>query len=621
MKDGYIGAKELAARWNCSQQWLSSLCRQGAIAGAVMIGRRWHIPADAKKPDGFLETKTENSEKEKLPLLVGISDYMRAEQDYYYVDKTLIIKEILDTISGVTLFTRPRRFGKTLTMDMLKTFFEKQPKDTSKYFRNRKIWQCGKKYKMYQGRFPVIALNFKDVKFDNWQDTYEKLSMILQNEYIRHSEVLDCGKVNTFDRLYFQKVTSGSASKVELTDALGRLSSMLSAVYGEKVVILIDEYDTPIQQGFMQGFYEEVLSFMRMLLSAGLKDNNNLFKGILTGILRISKENLFSGLNNPTVDTVIDKKYSEYFGFTRTEVEDMARYYGREDKLAEIQQWYDGYQFGDTEIYNPWSVTNYFSNACDAQPYWANTSENSIIKELLADIDEQRAWELTALLSDGRILSELSLNIIYPRLHDNPDAVYSFLLMSGYLKAVEVVDIGYYYMALPNLEVKDIYRREILAWIGERWTNNITSSLRKALLTRNVGMLKQQLNDFMRATISWYDVSVEGFYHGMMLGLTAAVSDKYKITSNRESGTGRFDLQLEPKIKALPGIVMEFKALKGTDDKLLAEFATKALQQIKAKEYVTELDSRGISNIIGYGIAFSGKRVEIKVEEYAISSR
>lgn len=613
MEKQYISAKEFARLKGRTEQWVTSQCRKGAIRGAVKVGKSWQMPCDILNVGDSLNTKKEFvlPKESTLPLPVGISDYCTVENECYYVDKTLLIKELLDEHSSVILFTRPRRFGKTLTIDMLKVFFELNKQDTSVHFRKRKIWKCDRKYQELQGKFPVIALSFKDVKFTSWEDSYEKIGLLLQAEYNRHKEILISDRLSDFDKAYFAKVANCTASKVALTEALGRLSAMLAAVYEQKVLVLIDEYDTPVQQGFYYGFYDEVLNFMRLLLSSVLKDNTNLFKGVLTGILRISKENLFSGLNNLVVDTVLSKKYSSYFGFTIAEVEMMAQYYGSENKLAELREWYDGYRFGDMEIYNPWSVTNYFNNLCDPQAYWINTSENSILRELLAEINEENAYELTNLLQGNSILAKLNLNIIYPKLQHDTDAVYSFLLMAGYLKAVGTLEKGYFFLALPNYEIKEIYRDEVLAWIQNNWQDNVANNLRKALLSQDSEQLQKYLSGFLKSAVSWFDTSTESFYHGMMLGLTAAVSDKYNIKSNRESGLGRFDLALMPKAGALPGIIMEFKAETNCTEEKLELLSNTALAQIASKEYYNDLQAHGIKNIVGYGIAFSGKKAKI----------
>ncbi|MBQ0000920.1 MAG: AAA family ATPase, partial [Clostridiales bacterium] len=364
--------KELAAEWGLSERTITNLCINQKIEGAVKQGRSWKIPDDAKRPVDMrmkrkqLEVQTV-SERKTLP--VGVSDYIRAQRDYYYVDKTLLIKEFLDRKPLVSLFTRPRRFGKTVNMDMLRVFFEMSGEDTSKYFTDKKIWHCGQNYTCHQGKYPVIFLTFKDVKFDSWKATFEKISGILQAEFRRHSELLHSEKLMAFEREYYEKVLEGKANVVELASSLEILSRMLFEHHGTAPVIIIDEYDTPIQEGYSGDFYEEIIGFMRNFFSGAFKDNKYLTYGFLTGILRIAQESIFSGLNNLTVNSIMDPDYDQYFGFTREEVGQMLEYYGVSEKTGELKEWYDGYIFGNCEIYNPWSVINYIAKGCIPQAY------------------------------------------------------------------------------------------------------------------------------------------------------------------------------------------------------------------------------------------------------------
>jgi len=388
---------------------------------------------------------------------------------------------------------------------------------------------------------------------------------------------------------------------------------MLEKHHKTKTIVLIDEYDTPIQQGHSKGFYDKVISFMRNFMSGGLKDNPSLSFGVLTGILRVSKENLFSGLNNLIVNSVLDEKYSTYFGFTTDELKEMTEYYGKEDKLSEIKEWYDGYRFGSTEIYNPWSVANYFYNNCLAKPYWTNTSDNEIIHEIMTSLTSDMAENLFGLLQGKTVQTSLNMDVIYPKITDGTDTIFSFLLVAGYLKpvgkTVETEFGTFMELALPNKEIHRVYNTEILSWLKGRLDGNVMADFEKALYMNDGSKLKEALRRYMVICISSFDGAAEGFYHGMMLGLVAGMSSKYFIRSNRESGDGRFDLVLEPKESGMPGIIMEFKA--ETDAKNLESSAKKALTQIEEKNYDTELKDRGISNIIKYGIAFSGKKVEI----------
>ena len=356
--------KQIATEWGLSERTVNDLCKKNKIDGAIKVGKMWKIPDDAKKPiDGRITSGKyvrHSAGVTRKPLPIGISDYVRAQADYYYVDKTMLIKEFLDQKPLVSLFTRPRRFGKTLNMDMLRVFFEISEENTSKYFEDKAIWQCGEEYRNQQGQYPVVFLTFKDVKFDSWKATLDKIRDLLQEEFGRHQELATSERIAEYEKTYFAKIINGDASEVDLTASLAKLSQMLTKHYGKAPIIIIDEYDTPIQEGYSKDFYDEIIGFMRNFFSGAFKDNKNLTYGFLTGILRIAQESIFSGLNNLTVNSVMDEEYDQFFGFTVSEVREMLKYYGVLDKEEELKDWYDGYLFGSTEIYNPWSVINQF---------------------------------------------------------------------------------------------------------------------------------------------------------------------------------------------------------------------------------------------------------------------
>lgn len=564
---------------------------------------------------------TENMmEKEiKLPLPVGISDFRLASREYYYVDKTLMIRDILNERPMVSLFTRPRRFGKTLNMDMLRTFFEKTEEDTSVYFKDKKIWKCGDRYREYQGKYPVIFLTFKDVKRDTWEETYEHIVQLLREEYQRHIEIWKSDICNEYEKTVYQRIAEGTASSTEYITSLKLLSEMLHRQYGEKTIIIIDEYDTPIQQGHICGFYEQVVSFMRNFFSGGFKDNRHLAFGFLTGILRVARESIFSGLNNLIVNSVLDRKYSEYFGFVRDEVAEMASYYGAEDKMKELCDWYDGYCFGKTEIFNPWSVINYFSHDCEARSYWISTSSNDIIGEVLAEADDEIHRQLVGLLQGEKVVTYIDTSVIYPQIKRNPSSVYSFLLMAGYLKSTgknQLFGAGYMCeVALPNREILFVYQREILDQLTYMIPQSASIGIQEAIYTGNVEALCERLNKLLRTSVSYYDTAKENFYHGLMLGLLAMTDDRYKLSSNDESGDGRYDICLIPKQKELPGIIIELKAEKNCSTVRLRQLAERAVQQIKEKQYDQQLRQEKTERIIRYGVAFSVKNVEVVMEE------
>lgn len=545
-----ITVKEAAKLWGITERRVTVLCKEGRIEGAYKKGRGWVIPIDAEKPadiriktGAYRKTKTSSG----LPLPVGISDYRLASSEYYYVDKTMMIKDFLDERPMVSLFTRPRRFGKTLNMDMIRTFFEKTDEDTSIYFRDKKIWACGKKYRDYQGKYPVIFITFKDVKRDSWEETYDQISKILTQEFERHSELLESEQCSKYEKSYFKNVLEGKADSTDMMMSLQRLSQMLDEHYGIPPIIIIDEYDTPIQQGYMRGFYDKVILFMRNLFSGGLKDNRHLSYGFLTSILRVAKESIFSGLNNLKVNSILDNQYSGYFGFTPEEVKAIARYYHAEEKYAEISAWYDGYRFGKTEIFNPWSVINYFSNGCQPKAFWQSTGSNEIIGEILENAGEEIYERLNALLQRESFLTYIDTGVIYPHIRNNPSSVYSFLLVAGYLKVVKVDPAfsGEYMceVALPNREIAFVYNKEILQKLTDIIPQATAISIQEALYSNDAWRLQKEMHKLLLQSASCYDTARENFYHGFVLGLCAMMDNRYYISSNGESGEGRYDLK------------------------------------------------------------------------------
>ena len=611
-RNDYLSTSKVAAMLHMTTRRVVGLCHEGKFDGAVQDGRNWKIPEESVR--AYMGTV--GISDSLLPCAVGNTSYVEISSECYYVDKTLLIRDLIDDHNMVTLFARPRRFGKTLAINMLKTFFEKADEDTSKYFIDKKIWQCGQKYQSQQGSYPVIMLTFKDVKFDNWQDSLEAIRLVLKDEFKRHSELPGSNALGTDDKDYLARMEKGTLTDVEYSRALLNLTRMLATHHGRNVVILIDEYDTPIQQGYTRGFYQDVIAFMRNFLSGGLKDNPSLAFGVLTGIMRVSKENLFSGLNNLTVNTVLDDKYSSYFGFTGDEVQEMADYYGKSDGMQEIRKWYDGYRFGNSDIYNPWSVTSYFANNGQAKAFWANTSDNEIIREVLQELTPEVSDELTRIMQDEEIHAALNMEVVYPKMADGADTIFSFLLLAGYLtlsSAPEETEFGTFAtLKIPNMEIRRVYNTEVLGWMRTRSTGGVIQEIEKAIYFGDGKRLEKALRNYMISCISAFDGAAEGFYHGMVLGLVASLSTKYHIRSNRESGDGRFDLQMEPKEKMIPGIIMEFKSVPVSEKKDLSVNAEEAIAQIERQNYTRELEERGVKKIVKYGIAFSGKSVEVK---------
>ena len=608
--------KEKASEWELSVRAVNDLCKKGKVIGAVKIGRDWQIPDDAEKPsDGRIVNgryKKGTVPKTKKPLPIGISEYIRAQGEYYYVDKTLLIRDFLDRKELVSLFTRPRRFGKTMNMDMLRVFFEISDEDTSKYFSDKEIWKCGQQYRKHQGKYPVIFLTFKDVKFDSWDATFAKISELIQEEFGRHSVLRTSTKLEQYEKEYFEKILSGNVTEVELASSLQRLSKMLNSHYSIAPIIIIDEYDTPIQEGYSKDFFDDITRFMRNFFSGAFKDNHNLSYGFLTGILRIAQESIFSGLNNLAVNTILDEEYDSFFGFTESEVKKMLSYYGVSDKEKEVKDWYNGYLFGSHKIYNPWSVISYLSKGCLPQAYWVNTGKNEVLEDVLKSATEDITEKLYALLQRERVIARIDQNVIYRSISEDPANIYSLLLVAGYLKTPkkELQGDGSWLceVSIPNREIASVYKNEILSHlmligaVGQTTANKITESLFAAI------------TEYMNKSVSFYDSGAEGFYHGLMLGLIALMDNQYKIKSNRESGDGRYDICLFPRNERYPGIIMEFKSGKSLDEKALDTLSSEALNQIDDKNYDSEMRENGITNILKLGIAFSGKNVKIQSE-------
>lgn len=614
--------KETALEWGVSTRSVNDMCKKGKVQGAYKEKGVWMIPDDVSKPmDGRISSGRyvkQRQDRELKALPIGISDYVRAQSEYYYVDKTLLIKEFLDQKPLVSLFTRPRRFGKTLNMDMLRVFFEISEEDTSKYFIDKAIWRCGEEYRLHQGKYPVIFLTFKDVKFDTWEATIDKIRGLLQEEYGRHQELQNSNKLSAYEKDYFARILNRTANEVELTSALERLSKMLATHYGVAPIIIIDEYDTPIQEGYTRDFYEETISFMRNFFSGAFKDNRNLSYGFLTGILRIAQESIFSGLNNLVVNSVMDEAYDEFFGFTGDEVCKMLAYYDMSDREQELKNWYDGYLFGNEEIYNPWSVINYIAKGGIPQAYWVNTGSNEILEDVLKSATDDVTEKLYALIQGERVVARIDQNVIYRSLAENPSNIYSLLLVAGYLKTPrkELQADGSYLceVSIPNREIAAVYKSEILSHLLQvgALTRTTADKIAESLYAKDYRRLQGAIIEYMNKTISFYDGGAEAFYHGLMLGLLALVDNQYQIKSNRESGDGRFDICLFPREKKYPGMLFELKWAGNMGTEALEHFAEEALEQIENLRYDSEMQEIGITDILKFGIAFSGKNACVK---------
>lgn len=599
----YLSCSDASKAMGFSVRRIQQMCKNGELPGAIKEGRKWLIPDETIHMNHFAKNKS-------LP--IGVSDFKLATTGYYYVDKTLMIRDFLDKKPMVSLFTRPRRFGKTLNMDMLRVFFEKTNEDTSVYFKDKQIWQCGNYYTKHQGQYPVIFLTFKDIKSMTWEETFQKIRRLISLEFIRHNELETSSVLTSYEKEQYHLLAGDTGDEVDCQMGLQLLSLLLHKHYGRECIIIIDEYDTPIQQGHTCNFYPEIVNFMRNFFSGGLKDNPHLAFGFLTGILRVAKESIFSGMNNLKTYSILDDGYSSYFGFTEKEVKDMLRYYGKDDKYNELSEWYDGYRFGNTEIFNPWSVINYISDNCFPKAFWQSTGSNDIIGEIIQTATPEITKDLYKLLCGEKIAAYIDTGVIYPEVQNNPYSIYSFLLVAGYLKVANIYpqSDGNFMcdVAIPNKEITFVYEKEVLNRTNQ---NSLAISISQAIFSKDTQKLQTLLEDFMIKSISSIDGANEGFYHGMMLGLCAILGNRYKIRSNRESGLGRFDIQLMPLTKGMPGFIFEFKHTKDEHTDLSA-LADSALQQIEAKKYDTELRDNGVNSIIRIGIAFKGKSAVVR---------
>lgn len=597
----YISCESAAKKIGVSTRRIQQMCKQKEIVGAIKEGRNWLIPDNA-----ILSPKK--------PLPIGVSDFKSATTNYYYVDKTLLIRDFLNAIPMVSLFTRPRRFGKTLNMDMLRVFFEKTPEDTSIYFKDKYIWQCGDYYTKHQGQYPVIFLSFKDVKCSSWQETFQKISKLISLEFMRHSELESSSVLSSYEKEQYHRFASENINEVDCQMGLQLLSLLLHKHYDKECVIIIDEYDTPIQQGHLCDFYNEIVDFMRNFFSGGLKDNPHLAFGFLTGILRVAKESILSGMNNLKTNSILDNNYSSYFGFTNEEVRDMLAYYDYdyEDKYQEICEWYDGYRFGNSEIFNPWSVINYISDQCFPKAFWQSTGSNDIIGEIIGTATPEINENLYKLFCGNTVTTYVDTSVIYPEVQNNPNSIYSFLLVAGYLKVAEIYpqNDGNYMcdVAIPNKEILYVYEKEVLNRTNQ---NNVSISIHQAIFSKDTSKLQSLLENFMLKSISTMDGASEAFYHGMMLGLCAVLGSQFKVRSNRESGLGRFDIELLPMVKGIPGFIFEFKHTKDINVDL-DSLANSALKQIEDMKYDTELNDFGVEDIVKIGIAFRQKSAVVK---------
>ncbi len=565
--------------------------------------------------------------KRKIP--IGISNFEKLiKENYYFVDKSLIIKEFIDNGAAVILTPRPRRFGKTLNMSMIKCFFdinmkEKKNKLTGeveysrKFFDGLKIEKEADIMKM-QGEFPVISISFNTAKFNNFNDTMSRIRALMSEIYIEHKYLLDSDALENIEKEEFKRVIN-KEDNAELTAiALGNLTKYLYKYFNREVMVFIDEYDVPIQEGYIRGFYDEIVSFERVMFTALLKDNIYVNKALVTGILRVAKESIFSGLNNLEVDTLLSNKFSDKFGFIQEEVDELLTYYELEEKKSEIREWYNGYIFGKNVIYNPWSVLNYVKNNEDGfMPYWINSSANDLIKRLLLRGDKKIKMELEDFITGKSITKAIDENIVMGEVEDSNENIWSFLLLSGYLKSVKKETIRgkrQCELKIPNEEVQIFFENIVEKWFLESITNERYKELLRTLTGGNIEEFGYLFKRFVLNNLSYFDVSgkePEKVYHAFVLGMLVSLSENYEVKSNKESGFGRYDVMIVPKDVSKQGIIIEFKKIDELSKESIEEAAQKALKQIEDKKYIQELLDRGIKSIIKLAIVFKNKEVEI----------
>lgn len=552
------------------------------------------------------------------PLPVGIDSFEHLiTRGYYFIDKTWFIKELLDKKGSVNLFTRPRRFGKTLNMSMLQYFFEDmrtgngEKKDNAILFKNMRIMEAGEAYLAHMGTYPVISLTLKDAKQPDFELAYEAIKRQIADVYFYHRYILQAESLSEKKEEYLN-IMRRTADRSDYNQSIQFLSQCLELYYGKKVIILIDEYDVPLENAFTQHFYNEMVGFIRSLFESAFKSNSSLEFAVITGCLRISKESIFTGLNNLEVISILDWNYDEYFGFTKEEVRRLCKDCGLEHKYDLIKEWYNGYLFGNTNVYNPWSVIRYvkaLTSHEDEFPhsYWANTSSNTVVRRLIDIADDSVKSELEDLIDGGTVEKPVHEDITYEEVYENMDNLWNFMFFTGYFKKVDErmgeEDIRYLTLAIPNREVRYIFREKIMAWFDQKIRERDLTRLHTAFVNKDTQTLQEELTNILYETISSFDES-ENYYHGLVAGLLSGMKG-YRTKSNRETGKGRCDLFVKPVSRRKEAFIVEFKTTKRIKE--LEKKAEEALQQIDDKKYIMELEEDGYDITSSYGISFCGK--------------
>ena len=549
---------------------------------------------------------------------IGISDFkMLRMRDNYYMDKTMYIKHIIDNQSGVILITRPRRFGKTLNMSTLRYYFDCTQKDSKDLFKDLKIMEQGEKYTSKLGFYPVIYITLKDVQDTNYENMLLAMKSAMIDMYQEHMYLLNSDKIYEFEKEKITDILYAREDEVVLKNSVRELSKYLNRYYNKPVILLIDEYDVPLQNAYVEGYYDEAVKFFKTFYGTTFKDNPYLEKTVLTGVSRVAKESIFNGANNFDVYTILNDEFSSDFGITEEEMEKAIKDFNIEEDKEEIKKWYDGYIIGKTEgIYNPWSIINYFKNK-ELMPYWVNTSSNDLIKMTLKNSVTVKE-KIERLLKDEEIELPINLETIIVGIENDENNIWGLMLQTGYLKVTETVDLAMhiYKVKIPNYEIKFLFQQIVNDWFKDKVIGNDLRSILKDLITLNLKEFEKKFNVLVREMFSYMDVgenTAENFYHAFVLGMLVGLKDTYYVNSNRESGYGRYDIMLEPKDKNGNSFIMEFKVLDDMEEKTIDETLENAKKQIEEKGYETNLRERGFENITKMVYAFKGKEVKMEV--------
>ena len=551
------------------------------------------------------------------PLPIGVEDFKRlVDNGYYFVDKTLMIKELLENKESVNLFTRPRRFGKTLNMSMLQRFFEATENSNAYLFDGLKI-AAYPEYMAYQGQYPVISVSLKSMKQKNFTLAFETYKYLIKSEYSRHKDFIFSKNVlDEEEKARYLSFIHVDATETMYNQAIGFLSNCLKKAYQQNVIILIDEYDVPLENAYHEGFYDDMTNLIRSCFESALKTNPSLEFAVLTGCLRVSRESIFTGLNNLKTYSITKNKFSQYFGFTQEEMKEILQAFSLEQYAGTIAKWYDGYRFGLTEIYNPWSVLNcidsYLQNdmvACE--PYWSNTSSNRIVKRLIEESNERTKSMVEELINGTPIHTQIFEDVTYGTIDVNQDYIWSFLLFTGYLKIISCETVGdetYYDMVIPNVEIKSIYKNTIRSWFIDHVNRDSRTDILESVIHADAEKLEDLLCTWLTNTISCFDEQ-ENYYHGFVTGLVSGFSG-YMVVSNRESGNGRFDLVVKQRSRWHHAAILEFKVVEKYNQ--MTKACEDALKQIEEKDYEASLRDEQYENIAKLGICFCQKRCRVR---------